>query len=375
MNRSNQENLRHVKHIFEMKTGVGLRTAGHIRRPVRRAAILAAAAVCLLTVTAFAANYLSDGAIVRFFQRGAAGMEDRGNELSESQLQAVEDVTSELGQRAESNGTVLSLKSATASISSGNLVAYFVLEVEAPDGTFDGIDCDALTFETSYLKFDHTSGKSSSGGGSIDLVLPDERGRDNVKTIVYTYRGTGVDFGYKDTPVTLSFHNLSYWGEFDRNSMEEGTSPLDYLTAVAEGDWSFELSFDLFKKGLQLVETPVLLPESDYTLTSLELSALSVVLSLTYPDEGDAGGEIEPAVAFSNEIQILMRDGSVLKPLGDAPPERGGEEGNTIMFPGGAVIGSTSLVRAFYFDVPVDLHQVDAILFGGGARIEVPEIE
>ena len=54
-----QEDLMRIKAIFEEKTGVQLAAKRPARRPLRTAAILAAAVVCSLSVTAFAAGLFS----------------------------------------------------------------------------------------------------------------------------------------------------------------------------------------------------------------------------------------------------------------------------------------------------------------------------
>mgnify|MGYP001852916024 FL=1 len=62
------ENLVHIREIFEEKTGVTLSTARPAVRPLRRAALTVAAVVCCLGVTALAANGLTNGALMQFFQ-------------------------------------------------------------------------------------------------------------------------------------------------------------------------------------------------------------------------------------------------------------------------------------------------------------------
>ena len=67
------ENLVHIQEIFERKTGVTLSSARPAVRPLRRAALTVAAVVCCLGVTALAANGLTNGALMQFFQSTECG--------------------------------------------------------------------------------------------------------------------------------------------------------------------------------------------------------------------------------------------------------------------------------------------------------------
>jgi hypothetical protein len=267
----------------------------------------------------------------------------------------------------------LTIKSVTASISSGNLVAYFVIEIEAPDGVLDNIHDLDLKFEDAGLRFKRYS--SGGGGGSIEVVLDDEGGRENVKTIVYAYYGHGLDFGNRTTPITLVLGNLSSWPDISREEMAADPKPLrEYLDVVVEGEWSFDLDIAVFKESIDLINEPVFLPEQGYTITTLQISPLCLNILLDYPKlEYLEDERIEAPLAFWNDTQIIMRDGSVVK--ADAFDHYGryvGSENKNTMVLGGASIGETRLTTSFYFDAPLDLAEADYVLFADGTRIDIP---
>lgn len=371
MNSNNS--LNNVKRIFESKTGAKLNAKRSAYHSAKTSVALVALIACCLTISAFAISYLSDGEIVKFFQRGTLGIQDEKNELSGAQLMAVEGYTTYMNESVESNGTILTIKSVTASISSGNLVAYFVIEMEVPDGVLDNIHDLDLTFEHSGLRFERYS--SGSDGGSIELVLDDESGRENVKTIVYAYYGDGLDFGNRTTPLTLVLTNLSSWPDISREEMAADPKPLfEYLDVVAEGEWSFDLDSAVFKESIDLIDEPVLFLKYGYTMKTLQISPLCLYISLDYPElEYLEDERIEAPLAFWNDTQIIMRDGSVVK--ADAFDRYGrcvGSENKNMMALGGAAIGETSLITSFYFNVPLDLEEADYVLFADGTRIDIP---
>lgn len=367
---SNQEHLEHVKRIFERKAGVALRAGRPSRCPLRRAAALAAAIACLLTATALAANHFSEGAITRFFQSGAIDVKNNDRALSEAQITTLEDYTAQVNQSVTSQGTTITLKSVTASLSSGNLAAYLVLEIEAPEGAFSGIDLEALTFENADMRYGTAGGMSSGGGGSIRTVLPDELGREHVKTVVFSYLGTGVEFSGGDSPITLTLSNLCCQVPIDRERLEHGARLSDFFHVVAEGSWVFELPSALFREGIELLEGPVTFAGYDYTLTTLELSPFCVAFSLEYPETEGVEADSDQIFSFCGEMRVVMRDGSVIQPMGDGVWGDGGEYGDNMMVLGGAVVGRTALVSSFIFDAPINLGEVDCVQFADGTRIE-----
>jgi len=84
MSTLNRTNLTNIKNNFQNKTGAELHSQG-THRSFRTTAVMAAAIACCLTVTAFAANYFADGAIIQALtgQRVEYGhtIDDEGNEL------------------------------------------------------------------------------------------------------------------------------------------------------------------------------------------------------------------------------------------------------------------------------------------------------
>ena len=55
----NQNNLKHIRELFQSGTGVELPSRRRVRRPARTAALLAAALILCLTATAFACGLFS----------------------------------------------------------------------------------------------------------------------------------------------------------------------------------------------------------------------------------------------------------------------------------------------------------------------------
>lgn len=371
MNSNNS--LNNVKRIFETKTGVNLKVKRPVRRAVKTTVALIAAIICCLTMSAFAINFFSDNAMATFFQRGAIPFGESNNELSESQLLATENYTTYINQSMESQGIILTVKSVTASISSGNLVAYFVIEMEAPHGVLDNIHNFDLIFEESRLLFERSSENtmSSGSGGSIDVVLDDAQGRDNVKTIVYSYGGTNLDFINKETSFKLIFKNLCRWQEPDRENTHEKLTVNDFRRVVVEGEWSFDFDFGIFKESIDLIQSSVLFSEYGYTLTTLQISPLCLYLSLDYSELKYIDDQIEAPLAFCNDIQIIMDDGTLIQLIGDGPVQNSADSGSNSMTLGGATMGEARLITSYYFNTPIDLEEADHILFADGTHIDI----
>lgn len=368
MNTADLNHLRRVKQLFEEKTGVVLAPGKPARRPVGRALALAAAVACCLAVTAFAANYLTGGALTGFFQRGAIGVQDNQNQLSDAQERILEDNTAVLNRRSASARTALTLTSVTGARSSGSLTAYLVLEVEAPAGAWVGVDADSLFFENAHLDFASSSVLSASGGGCIEAVLDDPQGRETVKRLVFSYQASGLDPDSPAASAVLTLENLYCRSPAGRRGSGPAGAPPDGCNLVAEGRWTFDLPLDQIKPAMDLIGGPVPLAEGDYTLTHLELSPFGLYLALEYPDAGPLPEEvpIEPALAFCNGIQLVLADDTRLRPLGDGPAP---EAGPNTMLSSGATVARTSTACSFKFDVPIDIQAVAYLLFPDGTRI------
>ena len=227
------ENLVHIREIFEEKTGVTLSTARPAVRPLRRAALTVAAVLCCLGVTALAANGLTNGALMQFFQStdtfnvertpvdtsaplshaledtaltekeqvngvlmqffqsgGAFGNEgtpeDVATPLSKEQLLTIDRHTTMIGQSQTVNGTTVTLHSVTAAATGHDILTYCTFSVEAPDGTWTEADNETLDIqEYGCLLFEGDAIRYGANGWL--RVLDDPQGRPNVKTAVMAF--------------------------------------------------------------------------------------------------------------------------------------------------------------------------------------------
>lgn len=336
MNLLNQDNLNNIKGIFEAKTGVELTTRKSVRRPISATVALVAAITCCLTMTAFAANYFSDGAILRYFQFGAFG-ENHENELNDTQLLTIENYTTHINQSVECNGTTVTLKSVTGAVTSKNYISYFVFEVETPENALESIDNDDLSFERIFVSFDDSIERY---GASFNLfVMDDEQGRKNVKTVVLS-RIENANECIETVRMNLSLKN--FWQEQTR-FMDEEEARESGIGEITEGVWSFDLDLSL-NMGIMIAGEPPQ-DESAVDLKSIELSPL--------------GGNYIYSNCERVEnflVEIVMLDGSSISVFNE----------------GGIYFDETMTeIVNFIFDTPTDLTAADYALFADGTRIEI----
>lgn len=340
-----QENMVHIQELFEKKTGVRLSRRRPAIRPVRRAVLIAAAVLCCLGATALAANSLTNGALVQFFQSGGAfGMEgtpeDVAAPLSEDQLLTIDRYTTEVNQTQTVDGTTITLQSVTAAATSHDILTYCTFSVEAPDGTWTEADNESLTFQE--------YGCLLSGGDAIRYgangwlrFLDDPLGRPNTKTAVMAFMiHAHGDNSSVELQVTLNNFQIfeRYWED------DEWKYDTEYIT---EGSWNFTLPLEL-QTGVSLLHTPFTLDSGTMTLQSLELTPLGGSFTITDINLPNAEWQPERVVFSDGNAVDLNMDGGIL------------DEENMIHY------------NSFTFAAPTDLTDAVAVEFADGTRVEIP---
>lgn len=381
------ENLVHIQEIFERKTGVTLSSARPAVRPLRRAALTVAAVVCCLGVTALAANGLTNGALMQFFQStdtfnvertpvdtsaplshaledtaltekeqvngilmqffqsgGAFGNEgtpeDVATPLSKEQLLTIDRHTTMIGQSQTVNGTTVTLHSVTAAATGHDILTYCTFSVEAPDGTWTEADNETLDFqEYGCLLFEGDAIRYGASGWL--RVLDDPQGRPNVKTAVMAF----IIHAHGDNSSVQLQVMLNNFRIFERYS-ENGESKhnTEYIT---EGSWNFTLPLEL-PTGISLLDAPITLSSGTMTLQSLELTPLGG--SFTITDINRPNVEWQPErVVFSDDSTVAINmDGGIL------------DEEHMLHY------------NSFTLAAPTDLTNAVAVEFADGTRVEIP---
>lgn len=381
------ENLVHIREIFEEKTGVTLSTARPAVRPLRRAALTVAAVVCCLGVTALAANGLTNGALMQFFQStdtfnvertpvdtsvplshaledtaltekeqvngilmqffqsgGAFGNEgtpeDVATPLSKEQLLTIDRHTTMIGQSQTVNGTTVTLHSVTAAATGHDILTYCTFSVEAPDGTWTEADNETLDFqEYGCLLFEGDAIRYGASGWL--RVLDDPQGRPNVKTAVMAFiiHAHGDNSGVQ---LQVMLNNFRIFERYSENG--ESKHNTEYIT---EGSWNFTLPLEL-PTGISLLDAPITLSSGTMTLQSLELTPLGG--SFTITDINRPNVEWQPErVVFSDDSTVAINmDGGIL------------DEEHMLHY------------NSFTLAAPTDLTNAVAVEFADGTRVEIP---
>ena len=336
-----QENFVHIQEIFEQKTGVTL-TPTRRFRPLRRAALIAAAVLCCLGVTALAANHLTNGALIQFFQSGGAyqaqltpeGVAEPSSQpepLSEAQLLTIDRYTTQVGQSQTVGGTTVTLETVTAAATTHDLITYCVFTVEAPEGAWTEADNDILEFQRYYGDL---KGDTTAYGASSWLTVQDGP-RDNVKTVVMTSlhsaQGTNHQLQFQITLEDFQIHA-------DR---QKGSD------AIAEGTWNFDVTLEP-QAGISLLEKPVLMEGGTMALQSLELTPLGGSFTVT---------DINLPVWDWQPERVVFADGSAVD-----------------LSMGGGILDEEHMLHymSFTFAAPTDLTNAVAVEFADGTRIPIP---
>lgn len=381
------ENLVHIREIFEEKTGVTLSTARPAVRPLRRAALTVAAVVCCLGVTALAANGLTNGALMQFFQStdtfnvertpvdtsaplshaledtaltekeqvngvlmqffqsgGAFGKEgtpeDVAAPLSKEQLLTIDRHTTIIGQSQTVNGTTVTLHSVTAAATGHDILTYCTFSVEAPDGTWTEADNETLDFqEYGCLLFEGDAIRYGASGWL--RVLDDPQGRPNVKTAVMAFiiHAHGDNSGVQ---LQVMLNNFRIFERYSENG--ESKHNTEYIT---EGSWNFTLPLEL-PTGISLLDAPITLSSGTMTLQSLELTPLGGSFTITDINRPNVEWQPEQVVFSDGSTVAINMDGGIL------------DEEHMLHY------------NSFTLAAPTDLTNAVAVEFADGTRVEIP---
>lgn len=381
------ENLVHIQEIFERKTGVTLSSARPVVRPLRRAALTVAAVVCCLGVTALAANGLTNGALMQFFQStdtfnvertpvdtsaplshaledtaltekeqvngilmqffqsgGAFGNEgtpeDVATPLSKEQLLTIDRHTTMIGQSQTVNGTTVTLHSVTAAATGHDILTYCTFSVEAPDGTWTEADNETLDFqEYGCLLFEGDAIRYGASGWL--RVLDDPQGRPNVKTAVMAFiiHAHGDNSGVQ---LQVMLNNFRIFERYSENG--ESKHNTEYIT---EGSWNFTLPLEL-PTGISLLDAPITLSSGTMTLQSLELTPLGGSFTITDINRPNVEWQPERVVFSDGSTVAINMDGGIL------------DEEHMLHY------------NSFTLAAPTDLTNAVAVEFADGTRVEIP---
>lgn len=385
------ENLVHIREIFEEKTGVTLSPARPAVRPLRRAALTAAAVVCCLGVTALAANGLTNGALIQFFQStdtfhvertpvdtsvplshapegtavdtvpdakeqvngilmqffqsgGAFGNEgtpeDVAAPLSKDQLLTIDRHTTMIGQSQTVNGTTVTLQAVTAAATSHDIITYCTFLLEAPDGTWTEADNEALDFqEYGCLLFEGDAIQYGANGWL--RVLDDPQGRPNVKTAVMAF----IIHAHGDNSsvqLQVTLNNFRIFERYLEN--DEWKHNTEYIT---EGSWNFTMPLEL-PTGISLLDAPITLNSGTMTLQSLELTPLGGSFTITDINRPNVEWQPERVVFSDGSAVAINMDGGIL------------DEEHMLHY------------NSFTLAAPTDLTNAVALEFADGTRVEIP---
>ena len=385
------ENLVHIREIFEEKTGVTLSPARPAMRPLRRAALTVAAVVCCLGVTALAANGLTNGALIQFFQStdtfhvertpvdtsvplshapegtavdtvpdakeqvngilmqffqsgGAFGNEgtpeDVAAPLSKDQLLTIDRHTTMIGQSQTVNGTTVTLQAVTAAATSHDIITYCTFLLEAPDGTWTEADNETLDFqEYGCLLFEGDTIRYGANGWL--RVLDDPQGRPNVKTAVMAF----IIHAHGDNSsvqLQVTLNNFRIFERYLEN--DEWKRNMEYIT---EGSWQFTLPLEL-PTGISLLDAPITLNSGTMTLQSLELTPLGGSFTITDINLPNVEWQPERVVFSDGSTVDINMDGGIL------------DEEHMLHY------------NSFTLAAPTDLTNAVALEFADGTRVEIP---
>ncbi len=305
-----------------------------------RRMLIAAAIICLLTVTAFAAEYVG-GLFVAYFQEG------RG-ELSDSQIGYIENnVQPGIGASQAiqaADGYQVQVRSA---LTDGK-VAYVTVDIQAPEGA----DLKGkLAFEDPRLFPDQANGLTLAPDGSSPdalsdcTVIGDSDGLAHTASVVFKITPFAEDESAKPFDGTIQWHMVldglrkTVFGE----EIE--------TTHLSDGVWEFDLEFKQIEtREVEFVSEPIAMKaspwlEDSYTIdcqiVSFKLSGLGHRLEFTTEDPANQRD------TDIGDIAIVMKDGTQLMLLRVC---------NTIT-------GSAPL------SVPIVLDEVDHILFRDGTKL------
>ena len=323
----------------------------HRRVISRGSAILIAAIIVLsLSVVAFAAftNWFDT-----FFSTQSE------TELSQGQLQFIEDKSVGIGQRVTVNGYTVTVDSALCDTQ--NL--YLVIRIEGPTGAVIDLDPSegCLAFDSvnseSLGTYERTGHLMNCNTTWYHLV--DGDGKENTATLLMrNQRVMSADSNqvYTDDEVwRFRFSNLfTRTGDYFENK-----------TILAEGEWIFEFSLTEMSDNLEMISSPVacvaLSGGEGKAKEPIEVMVTSFVihpLGATCEFSFIPGSEAESAEIL--DVYLIMKDGStiMLHP----------KSGHVKRFPD-PIGGNMSYV----FDAPVMLNEIDYLVLPDNVMVPNPD--
>ena len=351
--------------------------------------LVAAAAISLLTVTAFAAeNVFGAGDWFRDIlgnrleeDRKTVQQEGLDITLPETVSQEQIDVVNELGQvfeetSIESEGTTMTL---TAAYADANVI-HLYFQAEAPEGTVlpDGILYQFYDYNAedwNILELPQGAPYELSGYNVDVEALPDADPTDNRKDFHVTiYTQSGMEMQFNDGVSKLYHITGIYEQVVDMNGDEDGYVPLapgsfTFDIGIANEAKVVELDVDGLTYGGHRTRTwthdspckefckenltgqtdpdtglPIHAESWDYTVTPkrLAISPLSADWACDYTCSDDRA-------SFGLSFRVVMKDGS-----------------SPLLVDGGGTYNDEKRMSSGtnYFSTPIDLSQVDYILIG-----------
>mgnify|MGYP005767016239 CR=1 FL=1 len=322
----------------------------------RMRVLVLAAAVALLSITALAAGSLGGAGI--FFSSFFA--QDSGD-LTTGQVETMDRIGQTFEGGVTSNGTTMTPVAALAD----RYTYYLRLRVEAPegvvlpdlDGDVDGYYQFMNPDEDIDIDLELEEGAYQTVGYSSQLEwLPDSNPTDNVKEVVILYTAQlGTDLAFNDgIPKVLTIHGL--WIQ----------SPYKEYTQVLEGEFSFDIGTHYQGDVVTLDGQGAADYNEAYGFTTvldtLELSPLgfSYRLKSTVPEND----WILPGLG---RLQIVLKDGSVFWQTGEGVVYRDSGDKRSYLEEHGIVLLDTPTTEHqdhILFDSPLDLSQVDYVVYG-----------
>ena len=291
--------------------------------------ILLAALIAALTVSAFAAEKISNWFMDYF---------SRYTELTDNQIAFIEENTTAIAKSQTCNGYTVKVDSAFSdgsySIIKLRLIAPENVKLDACN-YFPGND-SALT----PVGEEHLTQWNGGWGCSVDDTTP------NVAEITYTIReGIG-----NRTKWILRIEDL--YGTYEENIGSENYH--QWTELAAEGIWEFPISFSSNgHQEIELIMNPIpgrvnigLNKDSyhDVMITSFRLRAMSAEIAYEYVEPVHGAGDFDP-------IYVVMKDGTEIMLL----PKSGSPVSCT-----------------YHFAAPIVLNDADYVLMPDGTKLSIP---
>jgi len=304
----------------------------------RRSVVVLAAVIMLMTLTVTACANPDTAEWFRTFFHNAAQ-----HQLTEGQLQYIEENTIAQKQSKTCNGYTVSVGSA---ISDG-VRGYIQMTLTGPEGMV--LDADNYHFANHFELRDENRNEGYWGGG---VDSRDNDPNDNIVPLLLELR---PPVGTTDIP-KLTEHTWTLRLEdlyaFHRVDLKTADADLELL---APGVWEFEITFAEDTTVIEIIEEPVPCPaevmqwpewgDEEILITSLKLRALSGEMTFHFPEKGEAVN------AWIDDIYLVMQDGSLI-----LMQEAGGWPDNV----------------TFTFAAPIALEEVSHILLPNGTKIPMP---